>query len=94
MSALGWIVAIIAGVVVALVVRAIVFPRCQFPGDTLGLVVTGVVGGALGGALMPSSLVGVLLGGLNVVASILVAAAFTLLIGAICCCRCHRDGHR
>lgn len=95
MTALGWIVAIIAGIVVALLIRAIVFPRCSFPGDLVGLVVTGAVGGAVGGALIPPSLGGAWLGGLNIVAAILIAAVLTLLIGAVSCGRGdHHDHHR
>jgi len=94
MTLLGWLAAIVVGVLVALLVRGIVFPRWDFPGATLGLAFTGAVGGALGGALIPAGVVGWLVGGLNLVAAILVAAAFTLLIGAICCCRCRRDDRR
>ena len=86
MTALGWIVALVAGVVVALVIRALVFPRCRFPGDSIGLVVTGAVGGAVGGVLIPTGLAGVVLGGLNILAAVLIAALLTLLTGSLWCC--------
>ncbi|HEY8394094.1 MAG TPA: hypothetical protein VIK92_04765 [Thermaerobacter sp.] len=90
MTSLGWLIAIIVGVAVALVVRAIIL-RCRFSGDTLWLGVTGAVGGVLGAALVPASVGRVVLGGANILGAILIAAALVLVLGAICCCRGRRD---
>ncbi len=69
MGALGWVAAIVAGLILGGVVGRYAIGGRQFPGNLPGSLVTGVVGGVLG-AFIPGNW-GWTLDGANMVAAIL-----------------------
>lgn len=79
MGVLGWVGAIVAGLIIGWVVGRYAIGGRQFPGGVAGSLVTGVVGGVLG-AFIPGNW-GWTLDGANMIASILAAAVLTWLVG-------------
>ena len=79
MGVLGWLAAIVAGVILGWAVGRYAIGGRQFPGNLPGSLATGVIGGVLG-AFIPGDW-GWTLDGANMVAAIVAPAVLTWLVG-------------
>ncbi|GAB6876293.1 hypothetical protein [Thermaerobacter litoralis] len=79
MGVLGWVAAIVVGLILGWAVSRYAIGGRQFPGNLPGSLVTGVVGGVLG-AWIPGNW-GWTLDGANMIAAILASAVLTWLVG-------------
>ncbi|PZN08260.1 MAG: GlsB/YeaQ/YmgE family stress response membrane protein [Bacillota bacterium] len=79
MGVLGWVGAIVAGLILGGLIGQYAVPGRQFPGGLAGALASGAIGGVLG-ALIPGNW-GWTLDGANMVAAILVAAVLTWVVG-------------